>query len=83
MKKTILKLGKTIRKSDQKKINGGFGGCDIAPPGCPCRVPPGHPCLNEGGGGTGGSSGVCFTFSGIINVPCSSICPDGSRPICS
>ncbi len=82
MKKTILKLGKTINKSEQKKINGGFGDCDIAPPGCPCHVRPGHPCLN-GGGGTGGSTGVCFTSFGIINVPCNSTCPDGSQPICS
>ncbi len=77
----LKKLGKVLSKVKQKEVNGGFGGCDIAPPGCPCIVPPGHPCLN-GGGGNGGSTGACFTSSGIIQISCTLTCPDGSLPFC-
>lgn len=81
MKKSILNLGKTLTKAEQKKVNGEFGGCDIAPPGCPCIVPPNHPCL-DGGNGGGGSTGVCFGPFGPYNVPCNSTCNNGTQPIC-
>lgn len=77
--KNLKKIGRALSKMEQKEINGGFGGCDIAPPGCPCIVPPNHPCL-DGGSSGGGSTGVCFGFPGTF--PCDSTCPDGSAPIC-
>ena len=79
MKKSILSLGKALNKKEQQKINGGI--CDIAPPGCPCIVPPNHPCLSGGSGG-GEDTGVCFTPLGPIQVPCNQTCPNGSAPIC-
>ncbi|WP_064968127.1 hypothetical protein [Tenacibaculum ovolyticum] len=81
MKKSILSVGSALNKAEQKNINGGRGGCDIAPPACPCHVTPGHPCL-KGGTGNGESTGVCFTPFGTTTVLCNSKCPDGSQPIC-
>ena len=80
MKKSILHLGKTLSKTEQKEINGGR--CDIAPIGCPCIVPPNHPCLGGGGGG-GNDTGVCVTPFGNIVIPCDDLCPNGTQPLCA
>ncbi len=82
MKKSILNLGKPLSKTEQKKVNGQIGGCDIAPPGCPCKVTPNHTCLDGNGGGGGNSTGLCFSPFGSYSIPCNSTCNDGTRPIC-
>jgi hypothetical protein len=38
---------------------GGIGKCDIGPIGCPCKIPPGDPCLGGAGGGSGVEKGYC------------------------
>lgn len=81
MKKSILKLGTALSKAELQNINGQIGGCDIAPPGCPCIVPPNHPCLSGGGNGVG-NTGVCFTPFGSYTISCDSTCKDGTQPIC-
>lgn len=86
MIKSILNLKgvSVLNKMEQKKlIKGGGRGCDIGPPGCPCIIPPNHPCLGGGGGNGGSDTGTCFTSSGTIQIPCDQTCPDGSQPFCN
>ena len=59
--KSLLKLGKTLNRAEQKAINGGFGpGCNVLlctpdSEGCPCYLP------TTGTDGTGFcSDGVCY-----------------------
>ena len=67
----LKKLGTKISKRDQKSIAGGTD--PIAP-------------IGPGGGGGGGGGHtvrcVCFINFRIVDVPCNSLCPDGTQPFC-
>jgi hypothetical protein len=47
----MLKNLKKLNRADLREIKGGGGAekCDIGPVGCPCKIPPGDPCLGGGG----------------------------------
>ncbi|MFZ4931439.1 bacteriocin-like protein [Chryseobacterium sp. Mn2064] len=82
----MLKNLKKLDRSHLKEIQGGvgIGLCDIGPVGCPCKIPPGDPCL--GGGGTGGGNpgpdlGYCPDNQSYI--PCTETCPNGMSPYCA
>lgn len=77
MKKSILNVGKTLNKAQQKLINGGG-------PDDPISGFPGS------GGGSGSGSGIsCFCLMNKhggfypIYVDCNSLCADGSTPLSS
>jgi hypothetical protein len=64
----MLKNLKKLNRADLREIKGGGGAekCDIGPVGCPCKIPPGDPCL--GGGGDPGNPGTCRILSGQWTV---------------
>ncbi|NOQ27169.1 MAG: hypothetical protein GQ564_17550 [Bacteroidales bacterium] len=67
MKKQILNLGRVLSKAEQKLIVGGT-----------------DPISGSGGGSsTVIQMGVCFVNGRIISVPCDSLCPNGTDPICA
>ncbi|MGH1520241.1 bacteriocin-like protein [Chryseobacterium sp. JK1] len=81
----MLKNLKKLDRSNLREIQGGvgIGLCDIGPIGCPCKIPPGHPCL---GGGTGGGNpgpdlGYCPDSQSYIL--CTETCPNGMSPYCA
>lgn len=81
----MLKNLKKLNRTDLREILGGAGPglCDIGPIGCPCKIPPGDPCLGGGPGGppTGPDYGYC-TDSGTY-ILCTETCPSGLQPLCA
>ncbi|WP_347218775.1 hypothetical protein [Chryseobacterium sp.] len=65
-----------------REIQGGagIGKCDIGPIGCPCKIPPGDPCLGGPGGG-GQDYGYCPDIQS--NILCTETCPNGMQPYCA
>ncbi len=69
MKKQILNLGRVLNKAEQRLI---IGGTD--------------PISGEPGGGSGTTDvqmGVCIVNGRILSVPCDSVCPNGTDPLCA
>lgn len=82
----MLKNLKKLNRTDLREIQGGagIGKCDIGPIGCPCKIPPGDPCLGGGPGGGGPTTpnlGYCPDNQSYI--PCEESCPNGMRPLCA
>ena len=82
----MLKNLKKLNRTDLREIHGGIkiDLCDIGPVGCPCKIPPGHPCLGGGsgsGGGTDPNMGYCPDIKDYI--PCTETCPNGMSPFCA
>jgi len=68
----IKKIGSIISKKDQKALSGGIDPDPIGP------IDP-----HDGGpSGGGGHRCVCFINFQVVDVPCNSLCPDGTAPIC-
>ena len=80
----MLKNLKKLNRENLKKINGGGKEpiCDIGPEGCPCKIPPGHPCLG-GGGGTDPGSNLGYCPDNQSYIPCDQYCPNGTNPHCA
>lgn len=77
----MLKNLKKLNRDDLRAINGGIRICDIGPVGCPCKIPPGDPCLGgSGGGGNDPVLGYCPDSHSYI--PCDQACPNGLQPLC-
>jgi hypothetical protein len=83
---SMLKNLKKLNRTDLKEIQGGGGPgkCDIGPIGCPCKIPPGDPCLG-GGGGPGDPPGdpVGYCPDSGTYIPCTQTCPNGMSPYCA
>ncbi|MDW9382072.1 bacteriocin-like protein [Chryseobacterium sp. JV558] len=82
----MLKNLKKLNRTDLREIQGGggIGKCDIGPIGCPCKIPPGDPCLGGGGGGgtpPGPDYGYCPDIQ--ANILCTETCPNGMSPYCA
>lgn len=82
----MFKNLKKLNRTDLREIQGGgrIELCDIGPVGCPCKIPPGDPCLGGGSGGGGGTDpnlGYCHDNQSYI--PCEESCPNGMRPLCA
>ncbi|WP_370896486.1 hypothetical protein [Chryseobacterium gossypii] len=80
----MLKKLQKLNRKELKNIKGGsgIGPCDIGPVGCPCEIPPGHPCLGGGDPGDPGSNyGYCPDDQSYI--PCDQYCPNGLQPLCA
>lgn len=80
----MLKNLKKLNRTDLREIQGGggIGKCDIGPIGCPCKIPPGDPCLGGPGGDPGGPSyGYCPDNQSYIL--CTETCPNGMSPLCA
>ena len=77
----MLKDLKKLSREALRKINGGGPGgpCDIAPEGCPCHVPPNHPCLVGGGGG---NDPLGYCPNDQTYIPCDQLCSNGTQPFC-
>ncbi|WES96148.1 hypothetical protein P2W68_14950 [Chryseobacterium arthrosphaerae] len=78
MLKNLKKLDRTNLKEIQ---GGGIGKCDIGPVGCPCKIPPGDPCL--GGPGGGGPPDVGYCPDSQSYILCTETCPNGMSPYCA
>lgn len=77
----MLKNLKKLNRTNLREIQGGgIGKCDIGPVGCPCKIPPGDPCLGGPGGG-GPEYGYCPDIQS--NILCTEICPNGMHPYCA
>lgn len=79
MQKNLKKLS----RMDLREIQGGtgIGKCDIGPIGCPCKIPPGDPCLGGPGGDPGGPTyGYCPDSQN--HILCTDTCPNGTSPLC-
>lgn len=81
----MLKNLKKLNRLNLREIQGGggIGKCDLGPIGCPCKIPPGDPCL---GGGAGGGlpeveKGYCPDSHTYIY--CTETCPNGMSPLCA
>lgn len=71
-----FKKAKVLNKVEQKSINGGSEGTTPIGPLEPIGT----------GGGYGGSSipfGVCVSNLPILRIPCNTLCPDGTAPLCA
>lgn len=81
----MLKNLKRLERENLKKINGGIGvgPCDIGLEGCPCKIPPGHPCLGGGGGGTNPGTDLGYCPDNQSYIPCDQSCPSGMSPFCA
>lgn len=81
----MLKNFQKLDRENLKKINGGGKDpiCDIGLEGCPCKIPPGHPCLGGGGGGTDPGSGLGYCPDNQSYIPCDQACPSGMSPLCA
>ncbi|WP_426476363.1 bacteriocin-like protein [Chryseobacterium sp. CBSDS_008] len=79
----MLKNLKKLNRTDLREIQGGGGieKCDIGPIGCPCKIPPGDPCLGGGGTPPTPDYGYCPDTQGYIL--CTEICPNGMSPYCA
>ncbi|ROH98739.1 hypothetical protein EGI16_19410 [Chryseobacterium sp. G0240] len=80
----MLKNLKKLNRIDLREIQGGIdpGKCDIGPIGCPCKIPPGDPCLGGGsGGGPEPDKGYCPDSHTYIL--CTETCPNGMSPLCA
>lgn len=79
----MLKNLKKLNRTDLKEVLGGGPGlCDIGPVGCPCKIPPGDPCLGgPGGPPTGPEYGYCPDVGTYIL--CTDTCPNGLQPLCA
>lgn len=73
---------KKLNRTDLREIQGGgrIDQCDIGPEGCPCKIPPGDPCLG-GGGGDIPNMGYCPDNQSYIL--CTETCPNGMSPHCA
>lgn len=80
MLKNLKKLDRTNLKEIQG--GGGIGKCDIGPVGCPCKIPPGDPCLGAGPGG-GGPPDVGYCPDSQSYILCTETCPNGMSPYCA
>lgn len=80
----MLKNFQKLNRSDLKEIQGGgpIQLCDIAPVGCPCKVPPGDPCLGGPGGGDPPGDNVGYCHDNQSYIPCNQTCPNGMMPHC-
>ncbi|MFS4431289.1 bacteriocin-like protein [Chryseobacterium sp. GVT01B] len=79
----MLKNLKKLNRTDLREIQGGggVGKCDIGPIGCPCKIPPGDPCLGGPGGNPEGPTyGYCPDNPSYIL--CTETCPNGTSPLC-
>ncbi|MGE8556181.1 MAG: bacteriocin-like protein [Chryseobacterium jejuense] len=78
----MLKNLKKLNRINLREIQGGvgIGKCDIGPIGCPCKIPPGDPCLGGPGGG-GQDYGYCPDIQS--NILCTETCPNGMQPYCA
>ncbi|MDR6515133.1 bacteriocin-like protein [Chryseobacterium camelliae] len=79
----MLKNLKKLNRYDLKEINGGKEICDIGPEGCPCKIPPGHPCLAGGGGPGDPGNPVGYCPDSQAYIPCDQTCPNGTQPLCA
>ncbi|REC63234.1 hypothetical protein DRF65_06155 [Chryseobacterium pennae] len=81
----MLKNLKKLNRTDLKKIQGGIGieKCDIGPIGCPCKIPPGDPCLGGGSGGGPVNPSLGYCPDNQSYIPCEESCPSGMRPLCA
>jgi hypothetical protein len=82
----MLKNLQKLNRSDLKEIIGGVGikPCDIGPIGCPCRIPPGDPCLGGGGpGDPGPGTDIGYCPDSHTYIPCNQSCPNGMSPLCA
>lgn len=79
----MLKNLKKLNRTNLREIQGGggIGKCDIGPVGCPCKIPPGDPCLGGPGGGGGPEYGYCPDIQS--NILCTETCPNGMHPYCA
>jgi hypothetical protein len=61
----MLKNLKKLNRLNLREIQGGggIGKCDIGPIGCPCKIPPGDPCLGGAGGGSGSGERILSGFN--------------------
>ncbi|NIF07341.1 hypothetical protein F3J23_18120 [Chryseobacterium sp. Tr-659] len=68
-----------------REIHGGIEKCDIGPIGCPCKIPPGDPCLGGPGGpgGPGGGSDYGYCPDNQSYILCTETCPNGMSPLCA
>ncbi|KFF20544.1 hypothetical protein [Chryseobacterium sp. JM1] len=81
----MLKKLQKLDRENLKKINGGGREpiCDIGLEGCPCKIPPGHPCLGGGGGGTNPGTDLGYCPDNQSYIPCDQTCPSGMSPFCA
>ncbi|MDQ0783611.1 hypothetical protein QF044_003465 [Chryseobacterium sp. W4I1] len=80
----MLKNLQKLDRENLKRINGGGKPpiCDIGPEGCPCKIPPGDPCLGGPGGGPPPDEyGYCPDTQTYIL--CTQTCPNGMSPYCA
>jgi hypothetical protein len=80
----MLKNLQKLNRQDLKEIHGGGGPgqCDIGPIGCPCKIPPGDPCLGGGPGG-GGPDPLGYCPDSGSYIPCDQSCPNRTSPFCA
>lgn len=81
----MLKNLKKLDRSNLREIQGGvgIGLCDIGPEGCPCKIPPGHPCLGGGGGVEPGGPDMGYCPDTQSYIPCTQTCANGMSPHCA
>ncbi|SEH42665.1 hypothetical protein [Chryseobacterium culicis] len=81
----MLKNLKKLNRTDLREIQGGGGAgkCDIGPIGCPCKIPPGDPCLGGGGGGTPPPPDYGYCPDSQTYILCTETCPNGMSPLCA
>ncbi|MCS3532299.1 hypothetical protein [Chryseobacterium sp. JUb7] len=78
----MLKNLKKLNRIDLMGINGGSRICDIGPVGCPCKIPPGDPCLGGPGGEPPGDP-VGYCPDSQTYILCTDRCPNGMDPLCA
>lgn len=81
----MLKNLKKLNRTELREVQGGVGAeiCDIGPLGCPCKIPPGHPCLGGGSGGGPVSTDLGYCSDSQSYIPCVETCPNGTKPLCA
>lgn len=81
----MLKNLKKLNRADLREIHGGGKEpiCDIGPEGCPCKIPPGDPCLGGGGGPGNPGDPVGYCPDSGEYIYCTALCPNGLQPLCA